>query len=72
MLTYFATLLTNLIPMLIASKVPKTTAITGKLSPIIPTVSLTIPEIEVPIEFKIEASRNVGTNASECLFYYSN
>jgi len=56
--------------MVIAKRVPNTTAITGKLSPIIPTVSEAIPETEVLIEVNILASKNVGTYGVGLLKFY--
>ena len=64
---YFATLFTNFKPIVIAKRVPNTIAIKGKLSPIIPTISVAIPDIEEPIESKMLTSKNVGTYASGLL-----
>jgi len=50
-----------LIPIVIANIVPNTTAITGRLSPIIPTTSALIPVTAVLIAVRTEASKNVGT-----------
>ncbi len=44
---------------------------TGKLSPIIPTISVEIPEIVSPIAENNEASKNPGVYAVGLLKFYS-